>query len=77
VYPNPSSDGVVVLETVENLKDANVDVFTLTGQRLFTQQVPLLDERRSINLSGLAQGEYIIRVRSSGFNVSRRVVINR
>ena len=77
VYPNPSSDGVVVLETIENLTDANIGVFTLTGQQLFTQQVPLLDERKSVNLSGLAQGVYIIRVRSSGFNVSRRIIINR
>ena len=77
IYPNPSRDGVVVLETVENLKDASIDVFTLTGQQLFTQQVPLLDERKSVNLSGLAQGMYIVRVRSSGFNVSRRVIINR
>ena len=77
VYPNPSRDGVVVLETVENLKDASIDVLTLTGQQLFTQQIPLLDERKSVNLSGLAQGMYIVRVRSSGFNVSRRVIINR
>ncbi|MBC8153485.1 MAG: T9SS type A sorting domain-containing protein [Bacteroidetes bacterium] len=77
VYPNPSSDGVVVLETVENLKDADIGVFSSTGQQLFTQQIPLLDERKSVNLSGLAQGEYIIRVRSSGFSVSRRVIINR
>ena len=77
VYPNPSSDGVVVIETIENLKDASIGVFTLTGQQLFTQQVPLLDERKVVNLSGLAQGVYIVRVRSSGFNVSRRVIINR
>ena len=77
VYPNPSRDGVVVLETLENLEDASIGVFTLTGQQLFTQQIPLLDERKSINLSGLAQGVYIIRVRSSGFNVSRRIIINR
>lgn len=77
VYPNPSRDGVVVLETIENLKDAQVDVLSLTGQQLFTQQVPLLDERKSVNLSGLAQGEYIIRVRSSSFTISRRVIISR
>lgn len=77
LYPNPSRDGVVVLETVENLQDASIDIFTLTGQQLFTQQIPLLNERKSVNLSGLAQGEYIFRVRSAGFNVSRRVIINR
>ncbi|WP_080237426.1 T9SS type A sorting domain-containing protein [Spirosoma rigui] len=77
VYPNPSRDGVVVVETLENLPDASVDVYSLTGQQLYTQQIPLLDERKTVNLSGLAQGTYIIRVRSSGFNVSRRILINR
>ncbi|MBC3784854.1 sialate O-acetylesterase [Spirosoma utsteinense] len=77
VYPNPSPNGVVIIETLENLNDASIAIFSLTGQQLFTQQVPLLDERKSINLTGLAQGEYIIRVRSSGFNVSRRIIINR
>ncbi|MDB5241608.1 MAG: hypothetical protein JWP57_2233, partial [Spirosoma sp.] len=77
VYPNPSRDGALLIETVENLQNASVEVFTMTGQQLFTQQVPLLDERKSVNLSGLAQGEYILRVRSAGFNVSRRVLIAR
>jgi hypothetical protein len=77
VYPNPSRDGQVVVETLENLPDASVDVYSLTGQQLYTQQIPLLDERKTVNLSGLAQGTYIIRVRSSGFNVSRRILINR
>jgi hypothetical protein len=77
VYPNPSQDGALVIETVENLQDASVEVFSMTGQQLFMQQVPLIDERKRVDLSGLAQGEYILRVRSGGFNVSRRVIINR
>lgn len=77
VYPNPSSDGVVTVETIENLKNADVDVFTLEGQRLFSAQIPSLDERKAVDLSGLAQGVYVIRVRSAGFNVSRRIIINR
>ncbi len=77
VYPNPSRDGVVTLETIENLKDARIDVFSLTGQQLFSREVPLLDELKSLDLTGLSQGMYIIRVRSSGFDVSRRVIINR
>ncbi|QIP17561.1 T9SS type A sorting domain-containing protein [Spirosoma aureum] len=77
VYPNPSNDGVVTIETIENLKDALVDVFSLTGQQLSSYVVPIFDERKLLNLSGLAQGEYIIRVRSVGFNVSRRIIIAR
>lgn len=77
IYPNPTSDGVVTIETLENLKDADVRVFSLTGQQLFSTVVPLLDERKVVNLSGLTQGVYIVRVRSAGFDVSRRVIINR
>ena len=77
VYPNPSRDGVVTIETIENFKDADIGVFSLSGQRLFSSQVPLLDERKAIDLSGLAQGVYIVRVRSASFDVSKRVIINR
>ncbi len=77
IYPNPSATGLVTIETIEDLKNADVSVFTLSGQQLFTTQVPLLNERKAIDVSGLAQGVYLIRVRSAGFDISRRVVINR
>lgn len=77
VYPNPSSSGIVSVETIENLVDADLDVFSLVGQRLFSAKIPSLDERKAIDLSGLSQGVYIIRVKSAGFDVSRRIIINR
>ncbi|GAB4009135.1 hypothetical protein GCM10028808_16700 [Spirosoma migulaei] len=77
IYPNPSTTGTITIETIENLKNADVDVFSLSGQKLFSTQVPILDERKSIDLSGLSQGIYLVRVRSAGFDVSRRIIINR
>ncbi|WP_332369682.1 T9SS type A sorting domain-containing protein [Spirosoma telluris] len=77
MYPNPSTTGTITIETIENLKNADVDIFSLSGQKLFSTQVPILDERKSIDLSGLAQGIYLVRVRSAGFDVSRRIIINR
>ncbi|WP_309547119.1 T9SS type A sorting domain-containing protein [Spirosoma foliorum] len=53
------------------------DVFSLSGQKLFSTQVPVLDERKAIDLTGLAQGVYLVRVRSAGFDISRRIIINR
>ena len=76
VYPNPSTNGLVTIETFEDLKNADIRVFTLTGNEVFSAQVPLLDERKAVQLSGLAPGLYIVRVRSAGFDVSRRVIIN-
>ena len=44
VYPNPSVDGRVTIETIENLVDANVNVFSMGGQLLFSTKIPLLNE---------------------------------
>ncbi|MBD2752039.1 T9SS type A sorting domain-containing protein [Spirosoma validum] len=77
IYPNPSADGRVTIETIENLQNADVDVFSLSGQLLFSTQVASFNERKALNLTGLAQGVYLIRVRSAGFDISRRVIINR
>ncbi|ADB41072.1 sialate O-acetylesterase [Spirosoma linguale] len=77
IYPNPSSNGMVTIETIEDLVDASVDVFSLGGQKLFSSQVPSFNERKAIDLTGLSQGVYLVRVRSAGFDVSRRIIINR
>jgi len=77
IYPNPSKDGIVNIETIENLANAEIEVFSLHGELLYTDLVPILNQRRSLNLKNLAQGEYIVRIRSAGFNVSRRIIINR
>ncbi|SOD88155.1 T9SS type A sorting domain-containing protein [Spirosoma fluviale] len=77
IYPNPSSTGSITIETIEDLANANVDVFSLSGQKLFSSQVPSFNERKAIDLTGLGQGVYLVRVRSAGFDVSRRIIINR
>lgn len=77
VYPNPATSGSVTIETIEDLKNADVSIFSLTGQQLFSTQVPSLDERKAIDVSGLAQGIYLIRVQSADFDISRRIIINR
>ncbi len=77
VYPNPSTTGSVTIETIEDLTNANVGIFSLNGQQIFSSQIPLLNERKAIDLSGLSQGVYLIRVRSAGFDISRRVIIDR
>ncbi|GAB4015409.1 T9SS type A sorting domain-containing protein [Spirosoma koreense] len=77
VYPNPSSDGRITLETIEDLSNAEVSVFSLSGQLLFTSQISSFNERKAIDLTGLSQGVYLVRVKSAGYDVSRRFIINR
>lgn len=75
VYPNPAKGGVVALETLENLQNAQISVYTLQGQQVFTSTLPSFDVRKVIDVSGLNTGEYIVRVRADGFDVSKRVLV--
>ncbi|GAB3576318.1 hypothetical protein GCM10027578_42010 [Spirosoma luteolum] len=76
-YPNPTTTGQVTLETIENLLDAQITVFSLTGKLLASYTVPVFDERKAVDLSNLPTGTYIIRVKSASFDVSRRVIVSR
>ena len=77
IYPNPSTDGKVTIETLEDIQNADVDVFSLSGQLVFSSQGISFSERKAVDLSGLSQGVYLVRVRSAGFDISRRIIINR
>ena len=75
VYPNPSLTGVITLETIEDLQNAEVQIYTLKGQLLYTTVVPIFNERKSIDLTGLNQGEYILRIHTGTYETSRRVLL--
>lgn len=76
VYPNPTADGKVTIETLENLVNAQVAIFSMDGRQLSTSLVPVFDNRQAVDLGGLAPGEYLIQVKSESFNISRRVIVN-
>ncbi|WP_234736695.1 T9SS type A sorting domain-containing protein [Tellurirhabdus bombi] len=75
IYPNPSPDKQVVLETYNNIKDATVTLYTLQGQQVFTERVEVFDERKFLNLSILPAGHYILQVRAGDFKVAKRLIV--
>ncbi len=75
IYPNPNPDKLVLLETEQNLTNAQVTVYTLLGQPATTFIVPVFDERKQIDLTGLAPGIYVLRVQAAGFDVSKRILL--
>ncbi|WP_266362851.1 T9SS type A sorting domain-containing protein [Tellurirhabdus rosea] len=75
VYPNPSIDKRISVETFDNIKNATVTLYTLNGQLVLTETVDVFDERKSLNLSMLPPGHYILNVRSAEFKGSKRLMI--
>lgn len=75
IYPNPSPDREVTLETMADLTDAVIRVYTLSGQLALTTTVPVFNERKRLDLSGLTPGLYILQVTAIGFTVAKRFII--
>ncbi|WP_332368860.1 T9SS type A sorting domain-containing protein [Spirosoma telluris] len=75
IYPNPNPDKIVTLETRENLTNAIVTIYTLTGQVVLTTSVPTFDDRKQLTLTGMPSGSYILRVQATDFDVSKRIIL--
>lgn len=75
IYPNPSPAQQITVETLENIQNATVTLYTLLGQEAASFSVPQFSERLLLNLSTLAPGQYLLQVRAANFNVSKRILI--
>jgi len=68
IYPNPTTGQF----TIENVRGADVEIFNLVGQRVYTEQS--VDQNMTIDLSNLSEGTYIVKV--SGTNTFKTQKIN-
>lgn len=75
VYPNPNPTGIFTVETIGDNLNAEVAVFTLTGQKVYSGSFSDLKEKRTLDLRQLEKGVYIIRLVSGSYEASSRVII--
>jgi hypothetical protein len=75
IYPNPSTDQFVTLETLDDLTDVSVTLYTLAGQHAYTGTTDKTNERKRLDLRGLPAGTYLIQVRSGDFVVTKRLML--
>ncbi len=75
VYPNPSSDGKVVVETLEILTNATLIVYDLTGKPVQIIQVPSFNEQKLFDFTKLPVGVYTLQVQAQDFNKSKKLII--
>ena len=75
IYPNPSPTKIVSVETLANLTDGTILIYTMTGQEVATFRITALDERKQIDLTALSAGMYVMRVQAANFSVTKRFLI--
>lgn len=64
IFPNPSKDGKYTIELKEQVADAHLTVFDMTGKKI--HQVAINGDRTALDLSGLAAGQYIGQIKGTG-----------
>ncbi len=72
VFPNPNN-GVFSIRAIEN--NSSVEVYSIIGENVYSSS--LVKGNNSVDLSNLAAGSYIVKVKSGVETISKRVVINK
>ena len=76
LYPNPNNSGRLAIETLKDLTNVKITISNLEGKIMFTASLPTLNERRIVDLTELSEGTYIFQLTSSGFNQTKRIIID-
>lgn len=77
IYPNPTLDGMVMLEAKDNVKDFTMTVYSLIGQHIYSTPIPNLTERRLVDLSFLQNGKYIIKLSNAEIVETKQIIIDK
>lgn len=75
VFPNPSTDGILYIETKEDFTNLSCVVYTSRGE--YITRIGGLDTKRraKIDLSGVAKGRYILKITAQGLTKDFQVQI--
>ncbi len=76
VYPNPNRSGKIAIETLKDLTNVQITISSLTGQVVYREKFDTLNIRKVIDLAHLPEGVYILKLASSTFNESKRIIVD-
>lgn len=67
IYPNPSPDGEITIETRQNAKDVLLNILAQNGQIVYSTTVGEFNSRKKLNLSNLSTGIYTLQLSGVDF----------
>ena len=74
IFPNPTANGEINVEVIEDLIGATVTVYSLYGQLVAEYKVDKFNVLQKIQLPNYHGNMYIIKIATDGFDRTRRVI---
>lgn len=76
IYPNPSN-GILKIEARYDWNNTTYEVYDLLGRMVRRGTITSLDTSRTLDLTMLPEGEYILRLNTQSLLIAKRIIINR
>lgn len=66
IYPNPATAGNIDIQILEDWSNADVTIFDMVGRAVFSDKLENTLGTNKLNVSGLANGIYILQIKATG-----------
>ena len=76
ILPNPNKGVFKIIYLLPQNKGGLLDVIDVQGKIMYTQNLPPWSSLQNIKLQNITQGVYIVRVRSGGYEISKKMTIS-
>lgn len=74
VYPNPSSDKKITI-SYDRIEASSVAIYSVTGAKVFEKQLDSNSEEKTLDLSLLSGGVYILKLQSGDYSATKKLVL--
>ncbi len=76
IYPNPSN-GVLKIEARDDWNNTVYEVYDLLGRMVRRGTIASLNSNRTLDLTMLPEGEYMLKLSTESLLIAKRIIINR
>jgi hypothetical protein len=76
VYPNPSTGEKINIEIWKDIRQGTLSLIDFRGIILQTWEFPDSKDRMEINISGMKQGQFVLRLNSPDYQTSKVLLLN-
>jgi len=79
IYPNPASSSVTIVINDQEFRDLRISFIALTGETVYSENTKISSyaAEKTINISGIANGVYILKVETDKNVFRQKIVIQK